>query len=154
MLFLDICTEIIYHLYGNFGEFLAPKTGTDWVVSFTKSGNFFCFLEMKPGTSNPNKWYGRFGKNGKKEKYLQRYYFFSGKFPSDGSSIWIFPGISGFSIQMVSAHYLTDLLMSENISEIYKWKLRPRQPPKNMKLIITLTFRLNFHLTTVDHQKF
>ena len=27
-LFLDTRTEIIYHLYGNFGEFLAPKTGT------------------------------------------------------------------------------------------------------------------------------
>ena len=76
---------------------------------------------MKPGTSNPNKWYGRFGKNGKKEKYLQRYYFFCWKI----SVGWIvpfefFPDFCGFSIQMISAHYLTDLLVSENTSEIYK----------------------------------
>ena len=98
--------------------------------------NFFAFstwsLALVIGT-NGTENYGRFGKNGKTEKYLQRYYFFSGKFPSDESLHSKFLGISGFSIQIVSAHYLTDLLMSENISEIYKWKLRPRRTSKKQQ---------------------
>ena len=53
------------------GIFLAPKTGTGLSCTVDKiPAKFSLFLGMKPGTSNPNKWYttnfGRFSKNGEK----------------------------------------------------------------------------------------
>ena len=56
-----------YHLYKNFGEklpsngtgnFFAPKTGTGLSCTIYKIlVNFSLSLDMKPGTSNPDKWY-------------------------------------------------------------------------------------------------
>ena len=50
--------------------FWAPKTGTGLNCTIYKMRPTFSLSrDMKPGTSNPNKWYrkfGRFGKNGKK----------------------------------------------------------------------------------------
>ena len=56
-----------YHLYGNFGEkfllnhtgiFLASKTGTGLSCTICKMPvNFSLSLGLKPGTSNPNKWW-------------------------------------------------------------------------------------------------
>ena len=59
-----------YYLYGNFDEkfssnatgiFVGTETGTE--LSFTTYKipvNFSLSLDMKPGTSNPNKWYRKF----------------------------------------------------------------------------------------------
>ena len=63
-----------YHLYGNFGEkfpsngtsislvfLLAPKTGTGLSCTIYKIPvKFSLSLDMKPGTSHPNKWYRKF----------------------------------------------------------------------------------------------
>ena len=56
-----------YHLHGNFGGkfpsnstviFLAPKTGTRLSCTiYQMPVKFSLSLGMKPGTSNPNKWY-------------------------------------------------------------------------------------------------
>ena len=59
-----------YHLYENFGEkfpsnstgiFLVPKTGTGLsCIIYKIPVNFSLSLDMKPGTSDPNKWYRKF----------------------------------------------------------------------------------------------
>ena len=41
--------------------FLAPKTGTGLsCIIYKIPVNFSLSLDMKPGTGNPNKWYGNF----------------------------------------------------------------------------------------------
>ena len=98
-------------MYGNFGEkfpsngtgiFLAPKTGTGLSCSIYKIPvNFSLSLDMKPVSSNPDKWYRKFRSfRQKREKVIPRkvLLFFLGKFPPG-----LLPGISGFSIQTVSA---------------------------------------------------
>ena len=102
--------------YGNFvekfpsygtGIFLAPKAGTGLSCTIYKIPvNFSLSLDMKPGTGNPNKWYrkfGSFGKNGKKVIPRKVFLFFRIISTRMNGSIWILPGIFGFSIQMVSA---------------------------------------------------
>ena len=78
-LFCDVCkiyavvrqkSMSAYHLHENFGGkfpsngtgiFLAPKTGTGLSCTIYKIPvNFSLSLDMKPGTSNPNKWYRKF----------------------------------------------------------------------------------------------
>ena len=61
---LTICTKISVK---NFREmvlaffFLAPKTGTGLsCTSYKIPVNFSLSLDMKPGASNPNKWYRKF----------------------------------------------------------------------------------------------
>ena len=59
-----------YLLYGNLGDnfpsnvtriFLAPKAGTGLSCSFYKIPlNFSLSLDIKPGTSNSDKWYRKF----------------------------------------------------------------------------------------------
>ena len=57
-----------YYLYGNFGEKFpsngtgkAQKTGTGLSCTIYKiTINFSLSLDMKPGTSNTDKWYGKF----------------------------------------------------------------------------------------------
>ena len=61
--------------------------------------NFFAFstwsLALVIGT-NGTENYGRFGKNGKTEKYLQRYYFFLENFHRMNRYIRNFSEFSGF----------------------------------------------------------
>ena len=59
-----------YNLHGNFtgkfpsngtGIFLAPKTGTGLSCTIYKiTVKFSLSLDMKPGTSYPNRWYRKF----------------------------------------------------------------------------------------------
>ena len=74
--------------------------------------NFSLSLDTRPGTGNPNKWYRKFQSSSSVRKfsvrigkrYLEKYSFFAGKISSGTNRfIWILPGISGFSKQMVSA---------------------------------------------------
>ena len=60
-----------------------------------------------PGTDQTNgtKYFGRIGKNGKKV-ISRKILIFCRKFSTEITrSIWILPGITGFSIQMVSASW-------------------------------------------------
>ena len=69
---LTICTEISVEDFRQMVLvffFLAPKRGTGLRCTIYKIPvKFSVSLDMKPGTSNPKKWYRkfRFGKNGKK----------------------------------------------------------------------------------------
>ena len=81
------------------------KQERDWVVQFTKVPvNFSLSLDLKPGTGNANKEYRKFRSfRQKREKgNTSKGITFSRKFPPGWSSISSLPGISGFSIQMVS----------------------------------------------------
>ena len=87
--------------------FLAPKTGTGLSCTIYKIPvNFSLSLDVKPGTSNPNKWYRKFRsfrqkrENGNTSKGVT---LFPENFHRDETFHWIFPGISGFSIQIVKA---------------------------------------------------
>ena len=80
---LTICTEIPVK---NFRQvvlvfFLASKTGTGLSCTIYKIPvNFPLSLDMKPGTSNPDKK-KKISVVSVKSEYLERYDFFSGKFP-------------------------------------------------------------------------
>ena len=76
----------LYHLQ-NTGKFFA----------FFRQWSLALVIQTK-GTEN----FARFGKNGKKVIPSKGITIFSRK--RMNRSIWILPGISGFSIQMVSAH--------------------------------------------------
>ena len=93
--------------------FLAPKTGTGLSCTIYKIPvNFSLSLDLKPGTGNPNygaENLGRFGKNGKKVIPWKVLLFLRKISTGMNPSIWILPGISGFSIQMVSALRLWNL---------------------------------------------
>ena len=83
---LTFCTEISVKIFRQMVLvfFLAPKTGTGLSCTIYKiQVNFSLSLDLKPGTGYPNKWYRKFRSFGKNEKryYLERYYFFLGKFP-------------------------------------------------------------------------
>ena len=97
----ELNTVSAYHLHGNFGGkfpsngtgifFLAPKTGTGLSCTIYKIPvKFSLSLDMKPGIGNPNKWY-------------RKLLFFRKMSTGMNRSISILPGISGCSIQMVSA---------------------------------------------------
>ena len=128
---LTICKEILVE---NFRQmvlvfFWAPKTGTGLSCTIYKIPvKFLVSLDMKPGTSNPNKWYRKFcfGKNGKKVIPRKVLPFFRKISNGMNRSIWILPGISGFSIQMVSApRFLT--IIGPHVSGITnksQWILR------------------------------
>ena len=83
-------------MHGNFGGkfpsevlaiFWAPKTGTGLSCTIYKiTAKFSLSLEMKPDTSNANKWYRKFR-----------------SFRKKGNTSKGLPGISGSSIHMVSA---------------------------------------------------
>ena len=110
-------------MYGNFGEnfhvsgmvlvlFLVPKTGTGLRFTIYKIlANFLLSLDMKRGTSNPNKWCKKISvvsvKIGKR-LFLEKYSFFRKISTGMNRSISILHRISGFSMQMVSAHDFTD----------------------------------------------
>ena len=77
-----------YHLYGNFGEKF-PSNGTGIFFGTENRNtiykilvNLSLSLNMKPGTSNLDKWYRkfRFGKYRKKE-VPPKVLLFCGKFP-------------------------------------------------------------------------
>ena len=78
-----------------------------WIVPFTKYRYIFRFLSTwrlalvipTNGTEN----FGRFGDNGKKVIPRKVLLFFRKKSTRVNRSLWILPGISRFSIQMVSA---------------------------------------------------
>ena len=83
---LTICTEISVK---NFRQmvlvfFWHRKQGRDWVVPFTKYWYTFRFLSTWSLAlviqTNGTEHFGRFVKTGKRY-YLERYYFFPGKFP-------------------------------------------------------------------------
>ena len=108
---LTICTEISAE---NFFQMVlvfssAPITGTGLSCTIYKIQVKFRFLSrwslalviQTNGTEN----FGRFGENG---KVIRRKVLLFLRKISTGMnrSIWILPGISGFSIQMVSAHGL------------------------------------------------
>ena len=92
--------------------FLVPKTGTGLRFTIYKiPANFLLSLDMKRGTSNPNKWCKKISvvsvKMGKR-LCLEKYSFFRKISTGMNRSISILHRISGFSMQMVSAHDFTD----------------------------------------------
>ena len=87
--------------------FLAPKTGTGLSCTIYKIPlNFSLSLDMKPVSSNPEKWYRKLRSfRQKREKVIPRKVLLFSRKISTGMnrSIWLLPRISGFSIQTVSA---------------------------------------------------
>ena len=67
---MEITLRSAYYLYGNFDEkfssnatgiFVGTETGTELSFTIYKIPvNFSLSRDMKPGTSNPNKWYRKF----------------------------------------------------------------------------------------------
>ena len=82
---LTICTEIPVKDFRQvvLVFFLASKTGTGLSCTIYKIPvNFPLSLDMKPGTGNPDKkMEQKISVVSVKSEYLERYYFFSGKFP-------------------------------------------------------------------------
>ena len=99
-------TNGIYHFVGT-GIFLEPKTGTGLNFAIYKIPvNFSLSLDLTPGTGNPNKWYRKFRSfRWQREKGItsKGITFFRKMSTRVNRSLWILPGISRFSIQMVSA---------------------------------------------------
>ena len=68
--------------------------------------------------TNCTKNFSRFGKNGKKVIPRKVFLFFRKISTGMNCSIWILPGITGFSIQMVSAPYNLDV----NFKQSKEWQ--------------------------------
>ena len=106
---LTICTKISVK---NFCEmvlaffFWHRKQERDWVVPFTKYRYIFRFLSTLSLTlviqTNGTENFGRFGKNGRTVTPRKVVLYFRKISTGMKRSIWIFPGISGYSIQTVS----------------------------------------------------
>ena len=128
-----------YYLNGNLGKKISVKwychffghrkQEWDWVVPFTKYQKIFRFLStwsralaiQTNGTEN----FGRFGKNGKKVIPRKVLLFFRKISTGMNQSIWILPGIFGFSIQMVSALVFrrTNSSLAQDLCKKFIWNV-------------------------------